>query len=82
LVGLLLEGKGVLRAHQDVIFENGGRGTITSGGFSPTMERSIAFARVPQDATESCSVAIRNKHIPAKVVKLPFVRQGKILIGS
>jgi len=82
LVGLLLAGKGILRAHQDVIFENGGKGVITSGGFSPTMERSIAFARVPSDASETCSVVIRNKQIPAKVVKLPFVRQGEILIGS
>lgn len=82
LVGLLLEGKGILRAHQEVTFADGSKGMISSGGFSPTMERSIAFARVPKSATETCHVNIRNKQIPAKVVKLPFVRQGKILIGS
>ncbi|MGH8114945.1 MAG: glycine cleavage system aminomethyltransferase GcvT, partial [Rhodanobacteraceae bacterium] len=40
LVGLLLEGKGVLRAHQKVLCAAAGEGAITSGSFSPTLERS------------------------------------------
>ena len=46
-VGVLLEGKGVLRGGQRVVASDAGEGTITSGGFSPTMERSIGLARVP-----------------------------------
>ena len=46
-VGLLLESKGVLRNHQRVLVEGRSDGEITSGGFSPTMRRSIAMARVP-----------------------------------
>src|SRR5690348_15205071 len=47
LVGLLLEERGVLRDHQKVLVPGVGEGEITSGTFSPTLERSIALARVP-----------------------------------
>jgi aminomethyltransferase len=80
LVGLLLEGKGVLRNHQKVIIGNGAAGEITSGSFSPTLQRSIAFARVPRDSGERCQVEIRGKLLPARVVKPPFVRNGKARI--
>jgi aminomethyltransferase len=76
-VGLLLTGRGVLRAHQKVLA--GGRvlGEVTSGGFSPTLERSIAFARVAPGIGETCKVEIRGKAVPARVVKTTFVRHGK-----
>ncbi len=80
LVGLLLEGKGVLRNHQKVVIENDGAGEITSGSFSPTLQRAIAFARVPRDTGASCRVEIRGKLLPARVVKPPFVRHGKAQI--
>jgi aminomethyltransferase len=82
LVGLLLQDKGgVLRAHQKVITLLG-EGEITSGGFSPTMERSIAFARVPigVQAGDTAQVAVRDKMLSVKIMRLPFVRQGKILV--
>jgi aminomethyltransferase len=80
MVGLLLEGKGVLRGHQKVITENHGEGEITSGSFSPTLRRSIALARVPQDIGVSCQVEIRDRLLPARVVKPPFVRNGRARI--
>ena len=46
LVGLLLEGKGVLRNHQKIKCNGLGEGEITSGSFSPTLGQSIALARV------------------------------------
>lgn len=79
-VGLYLERRGVLRGHQKVLLNDGGEGEITSGTFSPTLENAIAMARVPANAEGHCEVEIRGKRIPAKIVKLPFVRQGKILI--
>ncbi len=80
-VGLILQGKGVLRAHQEVLVEGTDlRGELTSGTFSPTMEQAIGFARVPVEAGDSCQVAIRKKLLAAKIVKLPFVRQGKVLV--
>ncbi|MBU6470400.1 MAG: glycine cleavage system aminomethyltransferase GcvT [Gammaproteobacteria bacterium] len=80
LIGLLLEDKGILRAHQKVICDGVGVGEITSGTFSPTLERSIALARVPVAAGETMQVDIRGKLCKARVVKPPFVRNGKILV--
>ncbi|WP_348677866.1 glycine cleavage system aminomethyltransferase GcvT [Alcanivorax profundi] len=77
LVGLVLEGKGVLRAHQTVLMPNGEEGEITSGTFSPTLGKSIALARLPAGATGKVDVEIRNKRQPAQVVKAPFVRNGQ-----
>ena len=80
LVGLLLEGKGVLRNHQKVKIGGDGEGEITSGSFSPTLQRSIAFARLPRAAVENCEVEIRGKRLPVRMVKPPFVRNGKVQI--
>lgn len=77
LVGLVLEGPGVIRNHQKVIVEGNGEGEVTSGGYSPTLEKSIALARVPAEIGTRCFVEIRNKQVPAQVVKPPFVRHGK-----
>lgn len=79
LVGLVLEGKGVLRNHQRVVTA-GGDGEVTSGSFSPTLGRSIALARLPSDPGDTCEVDIRGKLIPARVVNPPFVRHGKAVI--
>ena len=81
-VGLILREKGgVLRAHQKVIAASGSTGEITSGTFSPTMQQAIALARVPMDVAigDTVKVEIRDKQLAASVVKLPFVRNGKIL---
>jgi aminomethyltransferase len=79
-VGLLLEGRGVLRGHQKVFTASGAEGEITSGTFSPSLNRSIAFARVPNDAGETVEVEIRNKRVIARVVKTTFVRNGQAQI--
>jgi aminomethyltransferase len=81
LVGLLLSDRGVLRAHQQVIVPGVGAGETTSGTFSPTLQRSIAFARVPCAAGTDVQVDIRGKLLAARIVKLPFVRNGKILLA-
>jgi len=80
MVGLVLQDKGVLRAHQTVSLENGSVGQITSGTFSPTLGVSIAFARLPAGKHEHVTVTIRNKQLPAQIVKIPFVRHGKACI--
>jgi aminomethyltransferase len=54
-----------------------GEGELTSGTFSPTLERSIGFARVPAATGETVQVDIRGKLLNARVVKLSFVRNGK-----
>ena len=77
LVGLVLEGKGVLRNHQKVIVDGLEAGEVTSGSFSPTLSQAIAFARVPRSIGDKCKVEIRGKQLDARVVKIPFVRNGK-----
>ncbi|AKJ69749.1 aminomethyltransferase [Pandoraea thiooxydans] len=79
LAGLILLDKGgVLRAHQKVLTPHGA-GEITSGTFSPTLQQSIAFARLPREVADgdTVQVQIRDKQLAARVVKLPFVRHGK-----
>ena len=80
LVGLVLEERGVLRAHQVVRVEGVGDGEITSGSFSPTLNKSIALARVPAATGERAEVEIRGKWYPVRVVQPSFVRHGKTLI--
>ncbi|HUG98452.1 MAG TPA: glycine cleavage system aminomethyltransferase GcvT [Gammaproteobacteria bacterium] len=75
-VGLVLEDRGVLRAHQRVITP-AGDGEVTSGSFSPTLGRSIGFARVPADTGERVQVDVRGRLLEARVVRPPFVRNGK-----
>lgn len=79
-VGLLLEDRGVLRNHQKVVVAGVGEGEITSGGFSPTLGRSIALARVPAGDYDRAQVEVRGKLLDVRIVKTPFVRNGKILI--
>ena len=82
LVGLVLaEAGGVLRAHQRVDAGHG-HGETTSGTFSPTLGRSIALARVPATVRpgDTVRVAVRDRALAARVVKPPFVRNGKSLV--
>jgi len=79
--GLLLLDRGVLRAHQNVITPLG-TGEITSGTFSPSLNQSIALARLPSGVAigSEVEVEIRDKHLKARVVKTTFVRNGQSLL--
>jgi aminomethyltransferase len=82
-MGLILLDRGVLRSHQRVMTRpDQNEGEITSGGFSPTLDRSIALARLPLSVSpgDEVQVVVRDKMLRAKVVKYPFVRNGKILV--
>jgi aminomethyltransferase len=81
--GLILREKGgILRAHQKVICAQG-EGEITSGTFSPSMQEAIALARIPMGVAvgDTVHVVIRDKQLAATVVKMPFVRNGKVLVS-
>lgn len=82
LFGLVLLDKGVLRRHQKVRTDEG-EGEITSGSFAPTLDKSIALAHLPNSTAigAEVQVAVRDRLLKAKVVKYPFVRNGKSLIG-
>jgi aminomethyltransferase len=80
-LGLILLDKGVLRGHQQIITKQG-NGEITSGSFSPTLQQSIALARLPLGVQigDEVEVDIRGKLLKAKVVKPVFARNGKAVI--
>ncbi|MBE0612834.1 MAG: glycine cleavage system aminomethyltransferase GcvT [Burkholderiales bacterium] len=83
LLGLVLtEPGGVLRSHQKLATAHG-VGEVTSGTFSPTLQRSIALARVPMEVETGAlaQVSVRGKQLEAKLVQPPFVRKGKILVN-
>ena len=76
MVGLVLDEKGVLRHGQKVLTANG-EGEILSGSFAPTLNKAVAFARIPAGAPGEVRVDIRGRELPVRLVKYPFVRDGK-----
>ena len=76
LTGLELTVRGVMRPGQRVVTE-AGEGAVTSGLFSPTLGYSIALARLPAGASQAADVLIRDKPLPARIVRPPFVRRGQ-----
>ena len=79
MVGLILEDKGIMRTGQRVVVEGALDGIITSGTYSPTLEKSIALARVPIETGERVLIDIRGKLVPARVGKPRFVKNGQPL---
>ena len=79
LVGLVLEEKGVMRTGQKVVIDGCPNGIITSGTFSPTLGKSIAFARVPMETGDRVMVDMRGKLLPARVTKPRFVKNGQAI---
>ncbi|HPM55781.1 MAG TPA: glycine cleavage system aminomethyltransferase GcvT [Thermomonas sp.] len=80
MVGLVMDEKGVLRHGQKVLTANG-EGEILSGTFSPSIGKAIAFARIPAGDPGDVRVDIRGREVPVRVVKFPFVRDGKVQDG-
>lgn len=83
--GIILCERGLLRNDQDIYRGDKIIGRVSSGGYSPTLERAIGLARVDIAAAEEtshCEVIVRNKRLKALLVKPPFVRQGKSCLES
>lgn len=76
-VGLLPEGRAPAREGAEVRSTDGGLiGTVTSGGFGPTVEGPIAMGYVNRRFAEPGTpvvMIVRGKELVAKVVSLPFV---------
>ena len=72
---IILDENAIARPDVEVLVNGEKRGVVTSGGFSPTLKRSIAIVMVDGVISESdkVSVLIRNREVLAKVVKLPFI---------
>jgi aminomethyltransferase len=79
LVCLELEGKSVPRHGMDIVEDGKKTGVVTSGTFSPSLQKPIAIAYVPRESSKvgtTVQIAIRNNQVPAVVVKPPFYKNA------
>ena len=79
LRGLLVDGRQPPREGCPVAAEDGAPlGVVTSGNFSPVLERGIALALLPPVVAEGTrvDVEVRGRHLGAEVVGTPFVPLG------
>lgn len=75
-VGLMLDGRMAAREGAAVMAGDAAIGRVTSGGFSPSLERPIAMAYVATAHAEpgtALEIVVRGKRLAARVVPLPFV---------
>ncbi|MGE8132132.1 glycine cleavage system aminomethyltransferase GcvT [Novosphingobium subterraneum] len=75
-VGLAIDGRMAAREGAKVLSGESEVGTVTSGGFSPSLERPIAMAYVPADLAAPgtpLSIDVRGRKLAASVVPMPFV---------
>ncbi len=73
-VALVLQQRGIMRAGQTVERSGSTIGKVTSGTFSPSLQKSIALARVNKPVVGACDVLIRDKPCAANAVELPFTK--------
>lgn len=79
-IGLELEGKRPAREGCAIQVDGKNIGIVTSGTFTPTLQKSIAMGYVPKEHSALgtlLSVDIRGQSLPARVVKLPFYSRPK-----
>jgi aminomethyltransferase len=80
LRGVVAEGRQPLRDAAVVRRGATAVGTVTSGNFSPILERGIAMAFVDTGARiedgAQVELELRGRAVPARLTALPFVRQG------
>lgn len=79
IAGLVVEG-GVARQGYDVVADGRAVGKVTSGTYGPTVAQNIALAYVPTELSKvgtALAVRIREKDVPATVVKTPFYRRAQ-----
>jgi aminomethyltransferase len=79
-VGLALEGKRAAREGYAILSAGQQIGEVTSGTFSPTLERPISMGYVQREfaaVDTALDIDIRGRAEAARVVKLPFYRRPK-----
>ncbi len=76
LIAFTIEGRAIPR-HGYPVRTSSGTGTVTSGNFSPTLGKGIGLAYVtpPPTPSDTITVEIRGKEIPAQRVELPFIER-------
>jgi aminomethyltransferase len=77
LVGIRPEGRAPARAGTNIVADDGtAAGTVTSGGFAPSLNAPVAMGYVRRDLTAEGTglrLQVRGRSLPARVVPMPFV---------
>ena len=84
-VGLLIEGRMAAREGAEVVADGRTVGVVTSGGFSPSLERPIAMAFVETALATSgtaLTLSVRGKSLAATVTPLPFIPHRYVRKGA
>ncbi len=80
LVCLKARERGIMRPHCDIFRSAERAGTITSGGYSPTLGVSIGMGFVPPELSAEgteLTVDVRGRRLPVRVVPRPFYKRPK-----
>jgi aminomethyltransferase len=80
LVGFEIIERGVPRHDMEILKDGAIVGKVTSGNFSPILQKGIGLGSLPPPLCKEgtlVDIDIRGKHVPAKVVKLPFYKRQK-----
>ncbi|MFL2627071.1 MAG: glycine cleavage system aminomethyltransferase GcvT [Dehalococcoidia bacterium] len=77
LIGFIIKGRGIPRINNSIFLNGESIGYVTSGTFSPTLDKSIGLGYVSNklDPDMNIEVEIRGKKFEAVVIKLPFLRR-------
>jgi aminomethyltransferase len=84
LRGVAVDGRRPPRQGCTVLVEGKPVGEVTSGNFSPVLERGIALAFLPPGVTRRATVEVdvRGDRLAAEVVRLPFVKRQSESTGG
>jgi aminomethyltransferase len=78
LVGLELTERGIPRPHHLIFADGSEVGEVTSGTFSPSLSKGIGMGYVKDGIDGEISIEIRGRMVAARVVALPFYRDGSV----
>ena len=78
LVGFELLDRGVPRKDQRIVAGGEPVGLVTSGSYSPSLDKGIGLGYVPPGVGDAIEVAVRARIIPARIVGLPLYREGSV----
>lgn len=80
LVGFEVESRGIARQGHAIVSGADTVGRVTSGTWSPTLEKAIGMGYVPTGTSEvgtELSIEVRGRRLSAAIVTLPFYRRSK-----
>jgi aminomethyltransferase len=77
-IGLVADGRGIMRERERVYAGNGEAGWTTSGTYAPYLKKAVAMALVKKSSLQTAefTVDVRGIRVPAHIVPLPFYKHA------